>query len=390
MLNLIIRATERRGVFRNLRTVTVKTLRTARPLPPVSIPLISAALLACGWMGIARSEDVANAPAGSAHHQLIWSAVAFALLLGLAATNYRAFGRWSYGALAVVLVALLAVFLFPSVNGAHRWIRAAGIGFQPSEFAKLAVTLALARYLAYRDIGERFGDLLPPLVIALVPVWLVLKEPDLGTSLVFVPVLFAMLFAAGARRRHLMALALIGVSALPALWAQMSHDQRSRVTALWQQDEPDRAPTPAGYHLHQAKRMFALGGFWGSALARSDDDDQEIDRRVPEPQTDSIFCVIGERYGIAGCGLVLLLYGLLIWRGLAIAEQTREPFGRLIVVGVMATIGFQVVINTGMLVGLLPITGLPLPLVSYGGSGLIAGEVGLGLVMSIAVRPGYE
>ncbi len=136
--------------------------------------------------------------------------------------------------------------------------------------------------------------------------------------------------------------------------------------------------------------MFALGGFWGSAVAGSDDDDQAIDRRVPEPQTDSIFCVIGERYGITGCGLVLLLYGLLIWRGLAIAEQTREPFGRLIVVGVMATIGFQVVINTGMLVGLLPITGLPLPLVSYGGSGLIANAIGLGLVMSIAARPGYE
>ncbi len=181
----------------------------------------------------------------------------------------------------------------------------------------------------------------------------------------------------------------------------MSRDQKSRVTALWQPDdvadwhpldatEPRRTPTPAGYHLHQAKRLFALGGFWGSALADDADDDLTIDRRVPEPQTDSIFCVIGERYGIAGCGLVLLLYALLMWRGLAVAEQSREPFGRLIVVGVMATIGFQVVINSGMLVGLLPITGLPLPLVSYGGSGLIANALGLGLVMSVATRPGYE
>jgi cell division protein FtsW (lipid II flippase) len=198
-----------------------------------------------------------------------------------------------------------------------------------------------------------------------------------------------MLFVAGASRRHLLALALIGLSALPGLWSQMSHDQRSRVTALWQQDEPNRVPTPAGYHLHQAKRMFALGGFWGSALAGETEDEAAIDRRVPEPQTDSIFCVIGERYGIAGCGLLLVLYGSLIWRGLTIAERTREPFGRLMVVGVMAMIGFQVVINTGMLVGLLPITGLPLPLVSYGGSGLIANALGLGLVMSVAMRPGY-
>ena len=219
--------------------------------------------------------------------------------------------------------------------------------------------------------------------------WLVLKEPDLGTSLVFLPVLFAMLFAAGARRRHLVALAMIGIMALPALWSQMSRDQRSRVTALWEQNQPEQSPTPAGYHLHQAKRMFALGGFWGSIF---DDDaaEEAVERRVPEAHTDSIFSVLGERYGIAGCGVVLLLYGLLIWRGLAIAQETGEPFGRLVVVGIMAMIAFQVVINTGMLVGLLPITGLPLPLVSYGGSGLIANAMALGLVINVGSRPGYE
>jgi rod shape determining protein RodA len=211
----------------------------------------------------------------------------------------------------------------------------------------------------------------------------------LGTSLVFLPVLFAMLFAAGARRRHLLSLAMIGIMALPALWSQMSRDQRSRVTALWEQNQPEQSPTPAGYHLHQAKRMFALGGFWGSVF---DDDaaEEAVERRVPEAHTDSIFSVLGERYGIAGCGVVLLLYGLLVWRGLAIAQETREPFGRLLVVGIMAMIAFQVVINTGMLVGLLPITGLPLPLVSYGGSGLIANALALGLVINVGSRPGYE
>jgi rod shape determining protein RodA len=122
-----------------------------------------------------------------------------------------------------------------------------------------------------------------------------------------------------------------------------------------------------------------------------DDDagDELIERRVPEAHTDSIFSVLGERYGIAGCGVVLLLYGLLISRGLAIAQQTREPFGRLVVVGVVAMIAFQVVINAGMLVGLLPITGLPLPLVSYGGSGLVANALALGLIVNIGLRPGY-
>ena len=356
---------------------------------PGSIPLLAIALMACGWIGIDRCEGIADASAGAVRHQMVWSGLAIAAMAAAAAPNYRIAGRWSYSAFAGALLLLVAVYLFTPVNGAHRWIRWGGAGFQPSEFAKLALVLALARYLAYRDSCQRFTGLLPPLVVTLVPVWLVLKEPDLGTSLVFLPVLFAMLFAAGARRRHLLSHAMSGILALPALWSQMSRDQRSRVTALWEQNQPEQSPTPAGYHLHQAKRMFALGGFWGSIF---DDDavEEAIERRVPEAHTDSIFTVLGERYGVAGCGIVLLLYGLLISRGLAIAQETREPFGRLLVVGIMAMIAFQVVINTGMLVGLLPITGLPLPLVSYGGSGLFANALALGLVINVGSRPGYE
>jgi rod shape determining protein RodA len=355
---------------------------------PWSIPLLAATLMVCGWLGIDRCEEIADAAAGAVRHQVVWSGLAIAAMAAAAMPNYRAAGRWIYGAFGIALLLLVAVYLFTPINGAHRWIRVGGIGFQPSEFAKLALVLALARYLAYRDNCRQFVGLLPPLVVTLVPVWLVLKEPDLGTSLVFLPVLFAMLFAAGARRRHLLALGLIGLSALPALWTQMSRDQRSRVTALWEQNRPAQSPTPAGYHLHQSKRMFALGGFWGSVF-EEDAGDEMIERRVPEAHTDSIFSVLGERYGIAGCGIVLSLYGLLIWRGLAIAQETREPFGRLVVVGVVAMIAFQVVINAGMLVGLLPITGLPLPLVSYGGSGLIANALALGLVINVGSRPGY-
>jgi cell division protein FtsW (lipid II flippase) len=365
-------------------------MRLGRQIP-WSIPLIVGLLMVGGVLGISRCEEIATTAAGSAEHQIVWAILAIGAM-GLAAMpNYRLLGRWSYWGLSAALVALVAVYLFPPINGAHRWVRAVGVGFQPSEFAKLALVLALAHHLAYRESCRQFVGLLAPLAMTLLPVWLVLKEPDLGTSLVFPPVLFAMLLAAGARKRHLLALSLVGLVALPALWSQMSRDQRSRVTALWQQNRPEESPTPAGYHLHQAKTMFALGGVWGSALGNdADARDEPIERRVPEAQTDSIFCVLGERYGIAGCGLVLVLYALLISRGLSIAEQTREPFGRFIVVGVIATIAFQVVINTGMLVGLLPITGLPLPLVSYGGSGLIANAIALGLVINVGSRPGFE
>jgi cell division protein FtsW (lipid II flippase) len=358
---------------------------------PWSIALVTSLLIVSGVLGIARCEEIASTAGGSAQHQIMWSVLAVSAMALAAMPNYRRLGKWSYWALGAALLCLLSAYLFPAVNGAHRWIRAAAVGFQPSEFAKLAVVLALARYLAYRESCRQFVGLLAPLAMTVVPVWLVLKEPDLGTSLVFLPVLFAMLLAAGARKRHLVSLALIGLSAMPALWIQMSRDQRSRVAALWQQNRPDESPTPAGYHLHQAKVMFAMGGFWGSSLDGDAEGQEELmERRVPEAQTDSIFCVIGERCGIIGCGLLLALYALLVSRGFAIGQQTREPYGRLIVVGVMTTIAFQVVINTGMLVGLLPITGVPLPLVSYGGSGLIANAIALGLVINVGSRPGFE
>jgi len=358
---------------------------------PWLVPIVAGLLIVGGILGIARCEEIASTALGSTQHQIVWSVLAVIAMALAAAPNYRLLRRWSYGALVTAILCLLAAYLFPPVNGAHRWIRVAGVGFQPSEFTKLALVLALARYLAYRESCGQFVGLIVPAAMTLVPAWLILKEPDLGTSLVLLPALFAMLLAAGARKRHLAALALFGIAALPALWNQMSRDQRSRVTALWQQNRPEESPTPAGYHLHQAKVMFALGGSWGSALdGDGDARDEPIERRVPEAQTDSIFCVIGERYGIAGCGLLLGLYALLVSRSFSIAQQTREPFGRLIVVGITAMIAFQVVINTGMLVGLLPITGVPLPLVSYGGSGLIASAIALGLVINVGSRPGFE
>jgi cell division protein FtsW (lipid II flippase) len=358
---------------------------------PWSVPIIAALLIMSGILGIARCEEIASTAVGSTQHQIVWSILAIAAMALAATPNYRLLAKWSYWAFGATLLCLLAVYLFPPINGAHRWIRAAGIGFQPSEFAKLALVVALARYLAYRESCHQFVGLLAPLTMTVVTVWLVLKEPDLGTSLVLLPVLFAILLAAGARKRHLIAITILGLAALPTLWNQMSRDQRSRVAALWQQNRPGESPTPAGYHLHQAKLMFALGGFWGSALDGDENVREEpIERRVPEAQTDSIFCVIGERYGIIGCGVLLGLYSLLISSGLSIAQQTREPFGRLIVVGVMAMIAFQAVINTGMLVGLFPITGVPLPLVSYGGSGLMSNAIALGLVINVGSRPGFE
>ncbi|HVW37700.1 MAG TPA: FtsW/RodA/SpoVE family cell cycle protein [Pirellulales bacterium] len=356
---------------------------------PWSLPAIASSLILLGCLGIARSEELAGGDGRYARQQAVWAVLGLAAMLLATAPSYRLLCRWSYAIFSGAIALLVLVYFFSAVHGTHRWIRLAGVSLQPSEFAKVAFVLALARYLMYRDHDRRFRALAMPLVLALVPVVLILREPDLGTALVFLPVLFIMLYVAGARHVDLAKATLCGLACMPVLWTQMSREQRSRVTALAEQTAPGETPTDDGYHLHQAKQLLAMGGVWGSLWAGEPVDDPAA-YRLPEDHTDFIFTVIGERLGWFGAAAVLGLVVLLSWRGLAIAESTQEPFGRLVAVGVVALFAVQALINTAMTVGLLPITGLSLPLVSYGGSGLVAHSAALGLLLNISLRPGYE
>ena len=366
-------------------------------------------LLVIGWFAIARAEELADDSGWNSRfvrQQIVFSVLAVGGMFALSVPPYRLLARHAYAIFAVVLGLLVAVFLFPRImarfpqlnmfeflfpriNNAHRWIRLGPLGFQPAEFAKLAFVLAMARYLMFRENYRRLSGLLAPLAVTLVPVLLILKEPDLGMSLVFIPVLLIMLFVAGARPRDLAIVVLAGLATMPLLWTQMSREQRSRVTALFERIEPDTRPSDDAYHFYQARRMMALGGPWGSAMTGQPTDDPTV-YSLPEARNDFIFCVVGERWGLWGLGLVLSLYAFLAWRCAVIAIACREPFGRLLVVGVAAMIGVQVLINVGMTVGLLPITGLSLPLVSYGGSGLLAHGLALGLVLNVAARRAFE
>lgn len=356
---------------------------------PWSIPLLALLLMAMSCVGIARCEELAEGSGRYLRQQVVWSALALAAMLLVSVPSYRILCRWSPAVFGLAIGLLVLVYFFPPINGAQRWIRLGPLGVQPSELAKLAFVLALARYLMYRDNYRRFAGLLLPLGLTLIPVVLVLREPDLGTSMVFLPVFFAMLFAAGARRVDLAKLILAGVAALPFLWSQMSLEQKSRVTALFESSGPGQSVSPEAYHLHQAKQMLALGNVWGSLWQGQAVDDSAV-YHLPEARSDFIFCVLGERFGLPGLAVVLILYGLLVWRGLAIAAATCEPYGRLVAVGLVALLAVQVVINSGMTVGLLPITGLPLPFLSYGGSGLLTQGLALGLLLNIGLRPGYE
>jgi rod shape determining protein RodA len=356
---------------------------------PWSIPLTATGLMGFGLLGLFRCEDFGDGGRRYLEQQMIWAALGIVAMLVMAVPSYRRLRNWSYVIFGLALMLLVVVFFFRPINGAHRWVRFGRVGFQPSEFAKLAFVIVLGRYLMYRENYRRLRGLLVPLALATLPVLLVLKEPDLGTASVFLPVLFVMLLVAGARKDDLLRLLMAGMLFLPLFWMQMSPYQKSRIEVLLNPPAPGQKPSTDAYQLYQARMMMALGGPWGSFFSTPPTEDMAV-YHLPEDHTDFIFCVLGERYGLPGLALVLLLYGLIIWRTTVVARETREPFGRLLAAGVAALLAVQVIINTGVTVGLLPVTGLALPMVSYGGSGLLVHCLALGLVLNVAVRPGYE
>lgn len=349
----------------------------------------AAALVALGCLGIARCEELSGGSGRYLRQQIVWAVLAALVCAMVSVPNYRKLGRWSFALFLLAIVLLFLVYLFPPINGSRRWLRIGPLGFQPSELAKVACVLVVARSLMNRPVWTGAAALMAPIGLTMAPVLLILREPDLGTALVFLPVVLMMLVAAGLRRSQFLALALAGLVAMPVLWSQMSLEQQSRVTSLFEQAGPAEAATGDGYHLRQAKQVLALGGFWGSLLAGPAVEDSAA-YHLPEARSDFIFCVLKERLGLPGVAMVLGLYAAMVWQGLEIAAATSEPFGRLTAVGLSSLVGVQVLINTGMNVGLLPITGLSLPLVSYGGSGLVSHGLLLGLLINIGMRPGYE
>jgi len=345
-------------------------------------------LVLAGLAGIARGDDLYG---GSPMlvRQLVWVAISAIVMAGSAAVPYRQLRGWAYPALLLALVLLVLVLLMPARNGSRSWFALGPFTFQPSEFAKLACVLAISRYLVSTRRAGSLRGLFVPLLMTLPVVVLVLREPDLGTATIFLPMLFAMLYASGARTWHLAAVVLAGAISLPFLWTELSAEQRSRITAVFRQRDGGAPAKGDDYHLHQSKQVIALGGVWGSDLAGMPLAESEA-YHLPAARTDFVFCLVAERWGIAGAAGVLIAYFILIAGTLRIGTATDDPFGRLICVGIATWLGAQVVINTGMTVGLVPITGITLPLLSYGGSSMVATCAAIGLVVNVAIRPGFE
>jgi rod shape determining protein RodA len=318
--------------------------------------------------------------------QAIYFVAGGVLALVLSRIDYSRLRELKYGIYGFLIVSILAVSALGSVaRGSRRAIQLPFFSFQASELGKVLILVALAAFLV--DRVRRLHDrdtTARVLLLALVPAALVMAQPDLGSSLVYIAIVFALLFVAGTPWRHFAALAALGAVAVtlvlvaaPAVGVSVLHGyQKDRLTAFL---NPTDNPREQGYQQNQSR--IAIGS--GEKTGRGDHATQTSYNFLPEHHTDFIFAVVGERWGFAGAALVLSLYALLIWRALRILTIAKNLYGALIAGGVVAMMLFQVFVNVGMTVGIMPITGIPLPLMSYGGSSVITTLLAVGLLQSI-------
>ena len=314
--------------------------------------------------------------------QIAWAAIGMLVAAFFVMLDYRKLATIASFIYAFFIALLTAVLLTSDPRrGAQSWFSIGTFAVQPSEFAKVALILALARYLSRGDVSRKSPSYLAgALLLALFPVLLILKQPDLGSAIVFIPVLIAMLVAARMNWVYLFYVMITGVLSLPLGWRFLKPYQQARIRVFL---NPQLDPLKSGYSAIQSMIAVGSGGVWGQGWLHGT---QTHLRFLPERHTDFIFCVLGEETGFLGCLLVVILYAIIAFNGLRIAEQSRDEFGRLVAVGVTVLLASHVAINIGMTIGLLPITGLPLPLMSYGGSSLVSTLICLGILQSICAR----
>jgi rod shape determining protein RodA len=309
--------------------------------------------------------------------------------MGLVALpHYQHYRR---GAWFLWLVSVLALaFLLAKgryINGARHWFSLGPFTLQPAEFCKIAYVLTLARVLVYSRSLQSWRGLALPLLLTAVPTALIVVQPDLGTTLLFIPAFFAMLFAAGARKRHLATLVLVMVAvAVPGWKWGMKDYQKNRILSFM---FPERVAPADNYQREQSVKACSAGRLWGRGLGEGG---QSVPFYVPERHTDFVYSIIAEELGFVGSTFVLVLLGIYFATSLWIAHQSREPFGRLVVVGLTALFATQSIINIGMTLGVAPITGVTLPFVSYGGSSMVTCAVAAGLILNVSARwqPGFS
>ncbi|MDR1965583.1 MAG: rod shape-determining protein RodA [Synergistaceae bacterium] len=311
--------------------------------------------------------------------QSVWagvSAVAYVAILRVGYRNFIRLSYWLYGATVLILVALDA--MGAASKGAVRWFQIGPLSFQPAELGKVALILVLSRFCS-RYPPDNLKNLFGALAISGVSVVLVLLQPDLGSSLVYVAIIFAILAVAGAPVKYLGSMVMTGIVAMPFFWKTLKTYQQMRLIVFL---DPYRDPQGAGYNVIQSRIAVGSGGLWGKGFLQGTQGRLHF---LPEPHTDFIFSVFAEEFGFVGGVAVVALFALLFWRMLRGAFRTKDTRAKLLCIGVVAWMWFQVMESIAMSMGLAPITGLPLPLFSYGGSSLLMVGVALALVQSVSI-----
>jgi rod shape determining protein RodA len=328
------------------------------------------------------SLHVGRAGGSVVFRQLLWFAIGLVVMVFLASIDTRRLVRAAPTLYVIGLFGLASVFLLGrTVSGARRWVVLGPLSVQPSELFKVCFLLMMVWALTSRwaqPVGKTTLIMMLPMVA--VPVVLIIKQPDLGTALLLVPVLVILLIGAGTRLKLLGGLALASLSALPLAWFTLKEYQRERILVFL---DPFRDPLGSAYNVIQAKIAIGSGQLMGKGVAGATQSRLSF---LPERHTDFIFAVFAEMWGFVGCLVLLLCYVLLLLRGFDIAATAREPVGRLVALGATSLLAAQVLINVGMVTGLLPVVGIPLPLMSYGGSSMVASFMTLGLLLSVRMR----
>lgn len=321
--------------------------------------------------------------AGGQNEQLLFKqgvrlSVAFVAMVVMAQIPPSLLRDWSPWLFVLGMVLLVLVLALGHVGkGAQRWLDLGFMRFQPSEIMKLAVPMAVAWYLHSRPLPPRLGNIIVVLMISALPAAMIAMQPDLGTALLIGSGGIIVLFLAGLRVRFMLAAGVIGAALAPVLWHFMHDYQRQRVLTFL---APERDPLGAGYHIIQSKIAIGSGGPFGKGWLNGSQAKLDF---LPEPDTDFIFAVLGEEFGLTGLIIVLTLYLFIVGRGLYIAAQGQDCYSRLLAGCISLTFFVYVMVNTGMVTGLLPVVGVPLPLVSYGGTSMVTIMAGFGILMSV-------
>jgi len=321
--------------------------------------------------------------------QMVRFGIGICIMLAIGMVDLQRLAKIAYPLYAVSFVLLVYVeFLGEIGMGAQRWIDLKFFQLQPSELMKISVCLVLARYfhsLSYEEIGRPWV-LVPPTLMVLVPAGLVLKQPDLGTAGMLLLAGAGIFFIAGVRWWKFAIVFVLGIAGSVGAWnSSLLHDyQKARLVTFL---DPANDALGAGYHITQSKIALGSGGVWGKGLLQGSQAQLDF---LPERQTDFIFTMLGEELGLVGGLLVLALYSLLVVYGFAIALRTRSHFGRLLAFGVTMNLFLYFFINTAMVMGLIPVVGIPLPLISYGGTAMMTVMVGFGLLTAVYIQRDYR